>query len=149
MGWPGREKQPSRSCAPLPLHFYGIRREDDVGATRPPLRWNRSRRISRYAKAQLPTLLPRARKFLSYIPLRGVFSSNRAFLKDLAQLIPYELTHVQTTPRDCADGLSHQHARFESSEALAEQPAVARHRRRAAWMPRRKVACRGAPPPTY
>ena len=69
MGCTCSENRLRKSCAPLPLHFYGIRCEDDVGATRSPLRWNRSRRISRYAKAQLPTLLPRARKFISYNPL--------------------------------------------------------------------------------
>eukprot|EP00964_Phaeocystis_antarctica_P101770 scaffold67256_cov77-Phaeocystis_antarctica.AAC.1 len=27
-------------------------------------------------------------------------------VRDLAQLIPYELTHVRASPRDCADGLA-------------------------------------------
>ena len=37
---------------------------------------------------------------------KGVFSPNPAFFQDLAQLLPYELTHVQASPRDCADGLA-------------------------------------------
>jgi hypothetical protein len=41
------------------------------------------------------------------------------------------------------------HAKFESSEALAEQPAGSGvHSRGAAWMLRQGVACRGAPQPT-
>ena len=37
-----------------------------------------------------------------------------------------ELTHVRPSPGDCAAGWAHKrHARFESSEALAELPAVA------------------------
>ena len=96
MGWPGREKQLRKSCAPLPLHFYGIRREDNVGATRPPLRWNRSRRISRYAKAQLTNLLPRARKFRSYIPLTHQPNACRqaAGLLEQSRIRP---THSSTT----------------------------------------------------
>ena len=38
--------------------------------------------------------------------VKGVFSANTAFFKDPAQLIPYELTHVRASPRDCADGLA-------------------------------------------
>ena len=37
------------------------------------------------------------------------------------------------------------HTRFESSEALAEQPAVGAHSGGAAWMLRQGVACCGAP----
>ena len=37
--------------------------------------------------------------------VKAVFTPNLAFFQDLAQLIPYELTHVQTPPRDCADSL--------------------------------------------
>jgi hypothetical protein len=43
-----------------------------------------------------------------------------------AQLAPYELTHVRASPGDCTAGWGKRHVRFESSEALAEQPAVAR-----------------------
>ena len=62
-------------------------------------------------------------------PLKGVFSPNRFFLRTFArQLTPYELTHLRPSPGDCAAGLAgrKRHARFESSEALAELPAVAR-----------------------
>lgn len=38
--------------------------------------------------------------------IKGVFYPNPAFFQDLAQLIPYELTHVRASPRDCADGLA-------------------------------------------
>ena len=38
--------------------------------------------------------------------IKGVFSPNPAFFQDLAQLLPYELTHVRASPRDCADGLA-------------------------------------------
>ena len=38
--------------------------------------------------------------------VKGVFFSNPAFFQDLAQLIPYKLTHVRASPRDCADGLA-------------------------------------------
>ena len=60
---------------------------------------------------------------------------NPAFFQDLAQQSPHELTHVRAS-------LGHhlatvrragrkRGARFESSEALAEQPAVVRRKRTA------------------
>eukprot|EP00964_Phaeocystis_antarctica_P065486 scaffold39524_cov78-Phaeocystis_antarctica.AAC.7 len=44
-----------------------------------------------------------------------------------ARLAPYELSHVRASSGDCVrlNGRK-RHARFQSSEALAEQPAVAR-----------------------
>ena len=60
--------------------------------------------------------------------IQGVFSPNTAFFYELAQLAPYELTHVRASPGDYRMRLAgrKRHARFESSEALAELPAVAR-----------------------
>ena len=56
----------------------------------------------------------------------GVFSEP-AFFYERARLAPYELTHVRASSGDCAAGWAHKRgARFESSEALAEQPALAR-----------------------
>ena len=60
-----------------------------------------------------------------------MFSPNPSFFLRTcpARPIPYELTHVLAgiTRRVCAAGWARkQHARFESSEALAELPAVAR-----------------------
>ena len=45
-----------------------------------------------------------------------------------AKLAPYELIHVRASPGDCAARRAKRKrgARFESSEALAKQPAVAR-----------------------
>ena len=51
------------------------------------------------------------------------------FFYERARLAPYELTHVRPSPGDWAAGWAQRtkrHARFESSEALAELPAVAR-----------------------
>jgi hypothetical protein len=36
--------------------------------------------------------------------VKGVFSPNTAFIYELAQLTPYELTHVRASPGDCAAG---------------------------------------------
>jgi len=55
--------------------------------------------------------------------------SSSPFFYERAQLAPYELTHVRPSPGDWAAGWAQRtkrHARFESSEALAELPAVAR-----------------------
>ena len=60
--------------------------------------------------------------------LNGVFSPNPPFFfYERARLAPYELIHVRASPGDCAAGAGRKRgARFESSEALTEQPAVAR-----------------------
>ena len=36
--------------------------------------------------------------------IKGVFSPNKAFIYELAQLAPYELTHVRASHGDCAAG---------------------------------------------
>jgi hypothetical protein len=74
--------------------------------------------------------------------VKGAFSPNFIFFYERAQLAPYELTHVRPSPGDCARLAGHKwHARFESSEALAELPAVARTSSRgAAWMLRPRVS---------
>ena len=36
--------------------------------------------------------------------VRGAFSPNTPFIYELAQLAPYELTHVRASPGDCAAG---------------------------------------------
>jgi hypothetical protein len=62
---------------------------------------------------------------LKLMPKGDVFS-DPSFFYERAQLAPYEPTHVRPSPGDCAAGWAHKrHARFESSEALAELPAVA------------------------
>ena len=59
--------------------------------------------------------------------LRGVFSPNPTFFKKGARLAPHELTHVRASPGDSVRRAGRKRgARFESSEALAEQLAVAR-----------------------
>ena len=96
MGCTCSENRLRKSCALQPLHFYGFRHDDDIGAASAPLRWNRSRRISRYAKAQLTNLLPRARKFRSYIPLTHQPNACRqaAGLLEQSRIRP---THSSTT----------------------------------------------------
>ena len=59
--------------------------------------------------------------------IKGGVSPNTYFFYELAQLAPYKLTHVRASPGDCAAGWAQAaRKRFESSEALAELPAVAR-----------------------
>eukprot|EP00964_Phaeocystis_antarctica_P069019 scaffold41846_cov57-Phaeocystis_antarctica.AAC.2 len=59
---------------------------------------------------------------------RGSFLRTRLLFTNLpARLAPYELTHVRASPVDCVRLAGRKrHARLESSEALAEKPAVAR-----------------------
>ena len=57
----------------------------------------------------------------------GAQQSTGLFFYERAQLAPYELTHVRASPGDCMRLAGRKrHARIESSEALAELPAVAR-----------------------
>ena len=59
---------------------------------------------------------------------RSCFLRTRFFLfYERARLAPYQLTHVRASPDDCVAGWAQAwRARFDSFEALAEQPAVAR-----------------------
>jgi hypothetical protein len=47
-----------------------------------------------------PRLVPRVSLSMT---IKGVFSPN-TFIYELAQLTPYELTHVRASPGDCAAG---------------------------------------------
>eukprot|EP00964_Phaeocystis_antarctica_P026159 scaffold14717_cov69-Phaeocystis_antarctica.AAC.1 len=83
---------------------------------------------------------------------KGVFSPNTPFFYERARFAPYELTHVRASPGDCVRRAGRKRgASFESSEALAEQPAVARSGqcRGAASMLSQGVARCGARPSTY
>ena len=79
---------------------------------------------------QLTRLHSRHLKQETCRPQKGVFSPKTPFYYERARLAPYELIRVRASPGDCAAGSAGRKRgaillsrAFESSEALAEQPA--------------------------